>query len=92
VIDQLLLATLMVVITVLIHGAGIAWLARMLRFDPSSVEDHHHFSPRHAFLSLSIVLALFSLHGIEIWLYGGLYLLLGWPTAFFVTIVARLRR
>jgi hypothetical protein len=137
-IGQLLLATLMVVVTVLIHGAGIAALARMLRFDPSSVEAHHHFSLHHALLILCIVLALFTLHGIEIWLYGGLYLLLdavadletaiyfstityagigfddadmarrwrlvsaiegvngilllGWSTAFFVTVVARLRR
>jgi hypothetical protein len=137
-ISQLLLATLMVVITVLMHGAGIAGLARTLRFDPSSVEAHHHFSTRHALMILAIVLALFTLHGIEIWLYAGLYLLLGavvdfetalyfstityagigfddgdmakrwrlvsaiegvngilllgWSTAFFVTVVARLRR
>jgi Ion channel len=137
-IDQLLLATVMVVVTVLMHGAGIAGLARTLRFDPSSVEAHHHFSTRHAFMILAIVLALFTLHGIEIWLYAGLYLLLGavvdfetalyfstityagigfddadmakrwrlvsaiegvngilllgWSTAFFVTVVARLRR
>jgi hypothetical protein len=137
-ISQLLLATVMVVITVLMHGAGIAGLARTLRFDPSSVEAHHHFSTRHAFMILVIVLALFTLHGIEIWLYAGLYLLLnavadfetalyfstityagigfddgdmakrwrlvsaiegvngilllGWSTAFFVTVVARLRR
>jgi hypothetical protein len=137
-ISQLLLATVMVVITVLMHGAGIAGLARTLRFDPSSVEAHHHFSTRHAFMILAIVLALFTLHGIEIWLYAGLYLLLGavvdfetalyfstityagigfddgdmakrwrlvsaiegvngilllgWSTAFFVTVVARLRR
>jgi hypothetical protein len=137
-ISQLLLATVMVLITVLMHGAGIAGLARMLRFDPSSVEAHHHFSTRHAIMILAIVLALFTLHGIEIWLYAGLYLLLdavadfetalyfstityagigfddadmakrwrlvsaiegvngilllGWSTAFFVTVVARLRR
>jgi Ion channel len=137
-IIQLLLATVMVVITVLMHGAGIASLARVLRFDPSSVEAHHHFSTRHALTILAIVLALFTLHGIEIWLYAGLYLvlgavidfetalyfstityagigfddadmakswrlvsaiegvngiiLLGWSTAFFVTVVARLRR
>jgi hypothetical protein len=138
VISQLLVATLMVVITVLIHGAGIAALARVLRFDPNNEEAHHHFSARHAIMILGIVLALFILHGIEIWLYAGLYLvldavvnletavyfstityagigfddgdmarrwrlvsaiegvngilLLGWSTAFFVTVVARLRR
>jgi Ion channel len=138
VLDQLALATLMVVFTVLIHGAGIASLARVLRFDPAVTEAHHHFSIRHAALILAIVLALFTLHGIEIWLYGAAYLsigavadleaavyystityagigfddgemvhswrlvgaiegvngllLLGWSTAFFVTVVARLRR
>jgi Ion channel len=138
VIDQLALATLMVITTVLIHGAGIASLARILRFDPAVSEAHHHFSARHALLILAIVLALFTLHGAEIWLYGIVYLLigavgdleaavyystityagigfddadmlrrwrlvgaiegvngvllLGWSTAFFVTVVARLRR
>jgi Ion channel len=137
-IDQLLLATVMVVVTVLMHGVGISRLARLLRFDPNSTEAHHHFSMRHAIIILSIVLALFTLHGAEIWLYAGLYLLLdavadletavyfstityagigfddgemakrwrlvsaiegvngilllGWSTAFFVTVVARLRR
>ncbi len=137
-ISQLLLATMMVVVTVLIHGVGISRLALILRFDPSTSEAHHHFSLRHALLILGIVLALFTLHGFEIWLYAGLYLLLdavenleaavyfstityagigfddeemahrwrlvsaiegvngilllGWSTAFFVTVVARLRR
>ncbi len=137
-ISQLLVATLMVVITVLLHGVGISRLALILRFDPSTTEAHHHFSTRHALLILGIVLALFTLHGVEIWLYAGLYLLLdavenletavyfstityagigfddeemahrwrlvsaiegvngilllGWSTAFFVTVVARLRR
>jgi Ion channel len=138
VIDQLLLATVMVVVTVLMHGIGISRLALILRFDPSTAEAHHHFSPRHAAMILAIVLALFTLHAVEIWLYAGLYLLLnavvdletavyfstityagigfddgemakrwrlvsaiegvngilllGWSTAFFVTVVARLRR
>jgi hypothetical protein len=138
VIEQLLIATVMVIITVLMHGVGISRLARLLRFDPTSAEAHHHFSMRHAFMILCIVLALFTLHGVEIWLYAGLYLLLnavadletaayfstityagigfddgemakrwrlvsaiegvngilllGWSTAFFVTVVARLRR
>lgn len=135
---ELAIATAMVTLTVLIHGAGIAGLARALRFDPGAVEAHHHFSPRRALLTLGVVLALFTLHGIEIWLYAALYLiadavhtleaavyfstitystlgygdvqvsqdwrlvsaiesingilLLGWSTAFFVTVVARLRK
>lgn len=135
---QLAVASVMVFITVLIHGAGIAALARRLQFDPSGQEHHQHFSPSVAFKVLSVVFGLFGLHGLEIWLYAGLYLylgavrhlegalyfstityaaigyddsamsiawrlvsaiegvngllLLGWSTAFFVTVVARLRR
>ena len=133
---QLALATVMVVITVLIHGAGITALVRGLRIETSSGVEHHHFSMKRAAVILIIVLALFTLHGIEIWLYAGVYLiigavqsleaavyystityasigfsdseishpwrivgaiegingvlLLGWSTAFFVTVVARL--
>lgn len=138
ILAQLAVSTAMVVVTVLIHGVGIATLARKLQFDPSGQEHHQHFSPAIAFKVLSVVLGLFALHGIEIWLYAGLYLyldavhhlegalyfstityaaigyddaamshawrlvsaiegvngllLLGWSTAFFVTVVARLRR
>lgn len=135
---QLAVASVMVFITVLIHGMGISALARRLQFDPSGQEHHQHFSPVVAFKVLNVVFALFGLHGLEIWLYAGLYLyldavqnvegalyfstityaaigyddsamstawrmvsaiegvngllLLGWSTAFFVTVVARLRR
>ena len=135
---QLILATVMVIVTVLIHGAGITGLARGLRIEPSTSAEHHHFSLKRAFLILFVVLALFMLHGIEIWLYAAIYLiigavqtleaavyfstityasigfgdsemarpwrlvgaiegingvlLLGWSTAFFVTVVARLRK
>jgi Ion channel len=135
---QLMLATFMVVVTVLIHGAGITGLARGLRIEPGIAEEHHHFSLKRAILILVVVLALFALHGIEIWLYAAVYLvigavqtleaavyfstityasigfgdaemskswrlvsaiegingvlLLGWSTAFFVTVVARLRK
>lgn len=137
-LTQLLLATAMVVVTVLIHGAGITGLARGLRVDTNIAESNHHFSVQRAAFILVVVLALFTLHGIEIWLYAALYLLLhavenleaavyystityasigfgdgalahrwrlvgaiegingvlllGWSTAFFVTVVARLRK
>ncbi len=132
---QLTLATVMVVITILIHGAGITALARGMRLEVDAAEAHH-FSLKRAMAILVIVLALFTLHGIEIWLYAAVYLvigavqnleaavyystityasigfgdsemarpwrlvgaiegingvlLLGWSTAFFVTVVARL--
>jgi hypothetical protein len=133
---QLVLATAMVVLTVLIHGAGITALARVLQVETNDNAEHHHFSLKRALVILIIVLALFTLHGIEIWLYAGVYLLidavhnleaavyystityasigfgdtemarqwrlvgaiegingvllLGWSTAFFVTVVSRL--
>jgi hypothetical protein len=133
---QLSLATAMVVTTILIHGAGITALARGMRLEGDAAEAHHHFSLKRAVAILAIVLALFTLHGIEIWLYASVYLvigavqnleaavyystityasigfgdsemarswrlvgaiegingvlLLGWSTAFFVTVVARL--
>ncbi len=133
---QLSLATAMVVATILIHGAGITALARGMQLEIDAAEAHHHFSLKRASAILVIVLALFTLHGIEIWLYAAVYLvigavqnleaavyystityasigfgdsemarpwrlvgaiegingvlLLGWSTAFFVTVVARL--
>ncbi len=135
-LTQLTLATVMVVTTILIHGAGITALARGMRLEVDAAETHHHFSLKRAVAILAIVLALFTLHGIEIWLYAAVYLmigavqnleaavyystityasigfgdsemarswrlvgaiegingvlLLGWSTAFFVTVVARL--
>ena len=133
---QLTLSTAMVVTTILIHGAGITALARGMRMETDVAEAEHHFSLKRAAAILAIVLALFTLHGIEIWLYAAVYLaigavqnleaavyystityasigfgdaemarswrlvgaiegingvlLLGWSTAFFVTVVARL--
>jgi len=135
---QLTLATVLVVVTILIHGAGIAALARGMQIEIDAAEAHHHFSLKRAAAILITVLALFTLHGIEIWLYAAVYLaidavqnleaavyystityasigfgdsemarcwrlvgaiegingvlLLGWSTAFFVTVVARLPR
>ena len=135
---QLTFATVMVVVTVLIHGAGITALALGLRVELEADEENHHFSLKRAVVILIVVLALFTLHGIEIWLYAALFLLigaipvleaavyfstityasigfgdaemarswrlvgaiegingvllLGWSTAFFVTVVARLRK
>lgn len=137
-IAQLAIATLMVVITVLIHGAGLFGLARALRIER---EEEARFqinmaSGRGLAFTLALVLSLFLLHGIEIWIYGALYyvggalpeferavyfstitygtigyddeglqpgwqmvaaiegingiILLGWSTAFFVTVVQRI--
>ena len=139
-IIQLAVSTCMVLLTVVIHGAGLAILGRMLRGEVQMERAHHvpGFSLRMMGFTLALVLALFVLHGTEIWLYAFLceglgavdrletavyfstisyagigfddryiapawrlvaaiegingLLLLGWSTAFFVTIVARLGR
>jgi hypothetical protein len=137
---ELIVATVMVLVTVIIHGGGLFGLSRMLRLETIEEQARHvpAFSPRALAFTLGLVLALFTLHGVEIWLYAGLYdavgavdgleeavyfstityaaigysdhaidpnwrlvaaiegingvLLLGWSTAFFVTVVARLSR
>ncbi len=133
-------AAIMVMVTVVIHGIGLALLGRILRR-----ELHHErelrlprLSARAVLFTLLAVLGMFALHGIEIWLYALAYLvggaiptletavyfstisyaaigfsdhyiveswrliagiegingavLLGWSTAFFVTMVVRLER
>lgn len=73
---QLTFATVMVVVTVLIHGAGITALALGLRSELEAGEEDHHFSLKRAVVILIVVLALFTLHGIEVWLYVALFLLI----------------
>jgi uncharacterized membrane protein YoaT (DUF817 family) len=137
---QLLVATAMVILTVIIHGAGLVLLARFMQKELAEERAHHvpALSMRGLFFTLGLVLGLFALHGIEIWLYAFVYeaigaigdletavyystisyaaigyddryidaswrlvsaiqginglLLLGWSTAFFVTVVTRLGR
>ncbi len=76
---QLAIATLMVLLTVGIHGAGLLLLARLLRLERQD-ERLEHISPtslQGIAATFGVVLGLFLLHGIEIWLYAALYLLLG---------------
>lgn len=139
-IAELALATIMVLLTVAIHGTGLYALSRLLRLEErEEAEEHvHPLSGRGIAATLIVIVGLFVLHGIEIWLYAFLYLgigsveglreaiyfstitygaigysdaamaegwrlvsaiegingiiLIGWSTAFFVTLVARMRR
>ncbi|WP_417591019.1 ion channel [Parasphingorhabdus sp.] len=138
-IAQLAVATGMVLLTVVIHGAGIFALGRFLRIEArEEMEEHIHPMSLHGVgVTLVLVLGLFLLHGIEIWTYAIVFLLLdalpnlgeaiyfstityattgyddasisqswrmiaaieglngvillGWSTAFFVTVVAHMR-
>jgi hypothetical protein len=140
VLTELAIATMMVILTVMIHGAGLLALSRILRLEAmeEAAERITAHSARGVFVTLAVILGLFVLHGVEIWLYAFLYeaisaveglreavyfstityaaigyddaamaeqwrliaaiegingiIMIGWSTAFFVTLVARLRR
>lgn len=75
---QLAIATLMVLLTVGIHGGGLLILARILRLEREG-ERLEHISPtslQGIAATFSVVLGLFLLHGLEIWAYAALYLVL----------------
>ena len=139
-VNELLLATVMVLATVSIHAIGLFALSRLLRVEEleEAAEHIHPLSGRGIAATLTVALGLFVLHGIEIWLYAFVYLaigaveglreavyystitygaigfsdtamapqwrlvgaiegingiiLIGWSTAFFVTLIARMRR
>ena len=71
---QLSLATLMVVVTVLIHLLGLAILMRVLR-------SHTRIFRKLAIMPLTLLLAatigIFAIHTVEIWLFAILFLQLG---------------
>lgn len=139
-IAELIVATVMVLLTVVIHAVGLYSVARLLRLEEmEEAAGHvHPLSARGFATTLAVILALIALHGTEIWLYALLYnfigaveglreavyfstttygaigyddavmaedwklvsaiegingiILIGWSTAFFVMIVARMRR
>jgi hypothetical protein len=76
---ELGVATVMVVATVIMHACGLAVLGRLLRIEAFQEQTHHvaALSPRTLGFTLVLVLALFVLHGLEIWTYAALYLSLG---------------
>lgn len=78
-IDQLAIATIMVLLTVMIHGAGLLLLMRLLRIELHEEATMHlpALSARTLAFVLALALGLFALHGVEIWAYAILYLGLG---------------
>ena len=139
-IDELILATIMVMATVTIHAFGLYALSRLLRVEERGEREQHvhPLSGRGIVNTLTVAIGLFVVHGLEIWLYAFVYLaigaveglresvyfstitygaigysdaamapgwrlvsaiegingiiLIGWSTAFFVTLIARMRR
>ena len=78
-IVQFALSTLMLVTCVIFHGFGLASLNRALRGEVAMerLRKIDPLSPRGALFTLGIVLAIFALHGVEIWAFAALYRLLG---------------
>lgn len=76
---QLAVSAVMLLLCVAIHGLGLFNLSRVLRSE-ASIERLRHIqplSPRGALFTMTIVLAMFMLHGLEIWAFALLYWLLG---------------
>lgn len=78
-IIQLAVATLMVLLTVTIHGVGLALLGKYLRLEARDEMSRHvpALSRRTLVFTLVLVVALFALHGVEIWSYALLFMALG---------------
>lgn len=78
-IGQLAIATVMVLATVAIHGGGLLALSRLLRLEQYEEAREHipPTSPRGILFTFVLVLGLFAIHGVEIWLYAALYLVMG---------------
>lgn len=72
---QFAVSTAMVVVCVVIHGMGLFSLNRALRGE-ATIERLRHIrplSPRGALFTLSIVLSIIALHGVEIWAFALVY-------------------
>ena len=71
---QLFLATIMSLVTVVIHLTGLAFLVRLLR-------SHHRLVRPLKSAPVAVLLiataTIFAIHTVEIWLYALLYVLLG---------------
>ena len=138
-LEQLLISTVMVFLTVAIHGLGLLGLGRFLRMErKDEIEGHlSALSARGLVTTFIAVLGVFVIHAVEIWLYALVFLmvdglpdlesavyfstitygtvgyndigldkhwrlvaaiegvngvlLIGWSTAFFIALAARLR-
>lgn len=76
---QFAVSSVMLVLCVAIHGLGLFSLNNALRSE-ASLERLQRINPlsrRGASFTLSIVVALIALHGIEIWLFAVFYLVVG---------------
>lgn len=77
--DEFLVASLLVVLCVAIHGLGLFSLTAALRSEAGTERLRHitALSPRGFAFTLAMVVAILALHGIEIWLFAFAYVLTG---------------
>lgn len=73
---QFAVATAMLVFCVIIHGLGLAGLNKALRTEANleRMQRIDAFSPLGLVFTVTIVVALIALHGLEIWAFALLYL------------------
>lgn len=82
--NQFALSTFMVLLCVAVHGLGLFNLSRVMRSE-AALERLRHIrplSPRGAGFTLGIVLAMFALHGLEIWAFALVYWAIGAVSGF----------
>ena len=75
-ISQLMASTVLVALTALLHLGGLAGLIALLQSHGGRVRTPHVRLDQ-ALLVLISVFSLFTLHGIEIWLYAAVYTVVG---------------
>lgn len=75
-IAALAVSGVMIVLVLAIHMVGLGALLVMIRWRGDGAREPGHQLVQ-AGLILAVVLGVLGLHGIEIWLFAGLYLLLG---------------
>jgi hypothetical protein len=78
-VTELLIATLMILVTVGMHAAGILAMVALLK-DRDRRKGQRRINPlsfEAAWVTTLIILGLFILHGLQIWLYATLFHYLG---------------
>jgi hypothetical protein len=73
---NLIVASLMVSLTVIVHFSGLLVLLRLLASRGHRLNAHQSV-PGQFILIVSVVLGIFFIHSVEIWLYALLYRLIG---------------
>lgn len=72
-LGQLVISLLLVTATVVIHGFGLMHLSRLQKLDDVDPNSAYPTDLRDLARAVITVLALFALHGVEIWIYALFY-------------------